>query len=172
MLWDLIQVRFSKMTRVTTTAYSMFGSFPTTAGVRRFQHKPFLHQILSSVIGLQPIWNIISQGSRRRFMAPRSILNRPDFKCPFRFPWVSHSSRRQSSFSSSILRKKSHRRHPFSALIRPVRESIVCDNSLCFSVRTFMRIMRRIMPRILANGLPIAEKMRNSESSFQNRGLD
>ena len=99
-------------------------------------------------------------------MAPRSTLKRPDFKCPFRFPWVSHSSRRQSSFSSSMLWKKLHRRHPFSVLMEPIREAIVWDSSLRFSARTLIRMMTRIMQIVFANGLPTTGEGQEFEIIF------
>ena len=83
-----------------------------------------------------------------------------------------HSSRRQSSFSSSILWKKLQRWHPFSVLMEPIKEPIVCDSSLRFSERTFIRMMTTIIKIVFANGLPTTGKIRSLESSFNNGGLD
>jgi hypothetical protein len=42
-----------------------------------------------------------------------------------------------------------HRDHP--------SEAIVCDSSMRFAEKTFIRVMMRIMTTVIANGLPIAE---------------
>jgi hypothetical protein len=36
----------------------------------------------------------------------------------------------------------------------PVSEAIVCDSSMRFSGRTFIRMMTRVIQRGIANGLP------------------
>jgi len=71
-----------------------------------------------------------------------------------RFSWVSHSSRRKNRFSSSILWQKSQRWHPFSILVEPDSEVIVCDNSRRFSERTFIRMITKIITKVIAKGLP------------------
>ena len=80
--------------------------------------------------------------------------------------------KRKSRFSSSILRQKSQRRHPFSVRMGPIREAIVWDSSLRFSGRTFIRMMTRIMQMVVASGLPRSGKGKNLESSYNNSGLD
>jgi hypothetical protein len=56
--------------------------------------------------------------------------------------------------------------------MEPIRETIVCDSSRRFSLRTFIRMMTRIMQWVSAKGLPTTGKIRSRESSFYNRGLD
>jgi hypothetical protein len=41
--------------------------------------------------------------------------------------------------------------------MEPVSEVIVCDNSMRFSERLFIRKIKRIMNIVIANGLPTAE---------------
>jgi len=41
--------------------------------------------------------------------------------------------------------------------MEPDSEAIVCDNSMRFSDRTFIRMIRRIIKGVIANGLPSAE---------------
>jgi len=103
---------------------------------------------------------------------PRSTLKQSDFRWLLRFFRVSHSSRIRSSFSSSILRQKSQRRQPFSVLSEPIRDAIVWHSSTRFSARTFIRMMTRIMPIVLANGLPKPEKSKCFGSYINNEGLD
>ena len=105
-------------------------------------------------------------------MAPRSTLNRPDFRWPIRFSRGIPFLKKTKFILILHLWKKSQRRHPFSALMEPIREAIVWDSSMRFSLRTFMRMMTRIMEMVFANGLPTTGKIRSLESSFHNRGLD
>jgi hypothetical protein len=42
--------------------------------------------------------------------------------------------------------------------VEPDSEAIVCDNSMRFSERTFIRIITKIIKIVIANGLPIAER--------------
>jgi hypothetical protein len=42
--------------------------------------------------------------------------------------------------------------------MEPDSEAIVCDNSLRFSERTFIRMTTRIIKIVIANGLPIIGK--------------
>jgi hypothetical protein len=37
-------------------------------------------------------------------------------------------------------------------------EAIVCDNSMRFSERTFIRMVSRIIPIVVASGLPTSER--------------
>jgi hypothetical protein len=41
--------------------------------------------------------------------------------------------------------------------MEPDSEAIVCDNSMRFTDRTFIRVIMRIMKTVKAKGLPIAE---------------
>jgi hypothetical protein len=42
--------------------------------------------------------------------------------------------------------------------MEPIREPIVCDSSMRFSERTFIRMMTRIIKIGIANGLPTTGK--------------
>jgi hypothetical protein len=42
--------------------------------------------------------------------------------------------------------------------MKPDSEVIVCDNSMCFSERTFILMITRIIEMVIAIGLPIAER--------------
>jgi hypothetical protein len=41
--------------------------------------------------------------------------------------------------------------------MEPDSKAIVCDNSMRFADKTFIRVMMRIMKTVIANGLPIDE---------------
>jgi hypothetical protein len=57
--------------------------------------------------------------------------------------------------------------------MEPDSKAIVCDNSMRFADKTFIRVMMRIMKTVIANGLPIDEGA--SEiliHHYNNKGLD
>ena len=87
-------------------------------------------------------------------MAPRVILKCSVFMWAIRFSWVSHSSRRKSRSSSSILWQQSQRLHPFSFLMETDSEAIVCDNSIRFSEMTFIRVTTRTIAKALLSFNP------------------
>lgn len=117
----------------------------------------FLHQVPDNAAGWKTLWNILSYGSRRRFIAPRSTLKYSDFMWAISFSSVSHSSRRMNWSSLSKLWQKSQRLHPFSIFMIPDSEVIACNNSIRFSGKTFIRVITRIMQSILACSLPKKE---------------
>jgi hypothetical protein len=104
------------------------------------------------------IENYLSSWSPRRFIAPRSTLERSDFRSLIRFSWLSYSSRRQSSFPFSMLLKKSQRLHPSSVLMETVNIAIVWDSSIRFPAKTFLRMMARTVQYVIASGLPMSER--------------
>ena len=48
--------------------------------------------------------------------------------------------------------------HPFSILVEMDSEEIVCDNSVRFSGRASIFMVKRIIKKVEASSLPIAEK--------------
>jgi hypothetical protein len=68
-----------------------------------------------------------------------------------------------------MLWQKSQRLHPFSILMEPDSEAIVCDNSIRFPEGAFIRIVKRIMriiPLAAINICPVIPKSGNDREGW------
>ena len=109
---------------------------PQSSRSLNFLLGPRFRSIFNRCYGVDPHFIGFSEKVHR----PRITLKRSAFRWLLRFSRVSHFSRIRGSISSSILRQKSHRRQPFSALREPIRDTIICHSSL-LAARTFIRMM-------------------------------
>ena len=154
-----------------------------------FEQNNFSHNCHFGLSGssrqVEKVQNVFSQGSWRRFLVPLITLKLSDFRWVIKSFLVSYSSRRTNLFSSSILWQKSQRRHPFFILVERDSEEIVCDNSMRFSGKTFIRMIKRVIKKNLdlydqKNHLNsnskqpanIRRRTRSLDSSFNNMLLD